>query len=90
MMQSLCAFSLRWNQRNRVTAALYGLLTTLAWFVALRYAPRLFWASLFVPWTCCVVTVVSALLFHWRLEAAADAVVRQPSQSAAEMAVALS
>src|SRR5580704_16896275 len=90
MMQSLCAFSLRWNQRNRVTAALYGLLTTLAWFVALRYAPKLFWASLFVPWTCCVVTVVSALLFHWRLEAAADAVVRQPSQSAAEMAVALS
>jgi hypothetical protein len=90
MIQSLCAFSLHWNQRNRVTAALYGLLTTLAWFVALRYAPRLFWASPIVPWTCCVVTVASALFFHWRLEAAADTVVRQPSQSPAEMAVALS
>jgi len=90
MIQALCAFSLRWNQRERVTSALYGLLTTLAWFVALRYAPKLFWTSPIVPWACCAATVASALFVHWRLEAAADAVVRQPSQSPAEMAVALS
>jgi PAP2 superfamily protein len=90
MIQSFCAFSLRWNQRDRITAALYGLLTTLAWFLALRYAPKLFWASPIVPWTCGVATVASALFLHWRLEAAADAVVRQRSQSPAEMAVALS
>jgi hypothetical protein len=90
MIQSLCAFSLRWNQRERVTSALYGLLTTLLWFMALRYAPKLFWTSPLLPWTLCIVTVASALFLHRRLEAAADAVARQPSQSPAEMAVALS
>ncbi len=90
MIQSLCAFSLRWNQRERLTSALYGLLTTLAWFIALRYAPKLFWVSPLVPWFCCAATVASALFVHWRLEAAADAVVPQPRESAAEMAVVLS
>jgi len=90
MIQSLCAFSLRWNHRERVIAAQYGLLTTLAWFLALRYAPRFFWTSPILPWTFCVATVASALFLHRRLEAAANAVVRQSSESSAEMAVVLS
>jgi hypothetical protein len=90
MIQSLCAFPLRWTRQERATSALYGLLTTLAWFVALRYTPKLFWISPIVPWACCMATVASALFLHRQLETAADAIVQRPSQSAAEMAVALS
>jgi hypothetical protein len=90
MMQSLCAFPLRWGQRERVTGVLYGLLVVLAWFVALGYAPNLFWISPVIPWTCCVATVASAIFVHRKLEAATEAAGRQQVASAGEMAVALS
>jgi hypothetical protein len=90
MMQSLCAFPLRWTQRERVSSGLYGLLVVLAWFVVLGYSPNLFWASPVIPWACCVATIASAIVVHRRLEAATDVAVQRQTASAGEMAVALS
>jgi hypothetical protein len=90
MMQSLCAFPLRWSQRVRVIGVLYGLLVVLAWFMALGYAPNLFWISPVIPWACCVATVASAILVHRELEAATEAAGQQRVASPSEMAVALS
>ena len=71
-LQGLCALSLRWNDRARVAAVLYGLLLTLGWIGALRFAPKLFWFSPVLPWTCCILTVASAIFFQKRLAGAAD------------------
>lgn len=90
MIQSLCAFPLRWAQRERLTGILHGLLVTVVWFVALGYAPKFFWISPIIPWTCCVLTVTSALFLHRKLEAATEVAVRARSDAPAEMAVALS
>ena len=90
MIQSLCAFPLRWAKRERVTGMLYGLLATLAWLVVLGQTPNLFWISPIIPWTCCLVTVASAIYLHRRLDAATDAATQRQSESASEMAVALS
>jgi hypothetical protein len=90
MMQSLSSFPLRWAQRERVTGLLYGLLLVLLWFVALGYAPNLFWISPVIPWACCLATVASAILVHRKLEAATEVAVQQQTASTGEMAVALS
>jgi len=90
MMQSLCAFPLRWAKRERLAGTLYGLLVTLAWLLALGRTPILFWLSPIIPWACCLVTVASSLFVHRRLEAAINAVTQGQSESQAEMAVALS
>lgn len=71
-LQGLCAPRLRWNDRARVTAVLYGLLLTLSWIFALRFALKFFWISPVVPWTCCVLTIASAILVRKRLAAATD------------------
>jgi hypothetical protein len=63
---------------------------TLAWLVALGRAPKVFWFSPLIPWTCCLLTVASAIFLHRKLEAAAEVAVQRQSASAAEMAVALS
>ncbi len=90
MIQSLCAFRLRWTARERVTSVAYGLLVTLAWLVALGHATRLFWLSPVIPWTCCLLTVGFAIVLHQKLDAAAEIAVKRQSESAAEMAAALS
>jgi hypothetical protein len=69
-LQGLCALRLRWNDPTRIFAIAYGLIITLAWIAALRFALRLFWVSPVLPWTCCVLTVASAVLVRKRLEAA--------------------
>jgi hypothetical protein len=89
MIQSLCAFPLRTFQRERVVGALYGLLAVVAWFVALGYAPNIFWISPIVPWVCCVATVASAIFLHRKLETATEAAAQRPIEIAGEMAVAL-
>jgi hypothetical protein len=71
-LQGLCALGLRWNDRSRVTAVCYGLLLTLGWIGALRFAVKSFWISPVLPWTCCVLTVASAIFVQRRLEAAND------------------
>jgi len=71
-LQGLCALGLRWNDRARVTAVWYGLLLTLGWVGALRFVVKSFWISPVLPWTCCVLTVASAIFVRRRLEAATD------------------
>ena len=90
MMQSLCAFPLRWAARERVTGMVYGLLVTLLWLVLLGQAPKLFWVSPVIPWACCLLTVASAIYLHRKLEAATEVAVQRQNESAAEMAVAVS
>jgi hypothetical protein len=90
MIQALCAFPLRWTRRERVIGLLYGLLTTLVWFVALGYAPNLFWVSPIVPWACCLLTVLSAIYLHRKVEAATEIAAQSKSELAGGMAVALS
>jgi hypothetical protein len=90
MIQSLCAFPMRWAARERVTGMLYGLLVTLLWLVMLGQVPKVFWFSPVIPWACCLLTVASAIYLHRKLEAATEVAVQRQSESAAEMAVALS
>ena len=90
MIQALCAFPLRWTQRERVAGLLCGLMTTLAWFVALGYAPNFFWISPIVPWTLCVLTIGFAIYLHRKLEAATELAAQGKSELASGMAVALS
>jgi hypothetical protein len=90
MIQSLCALPLHWTSRERLTGFLYGLLTTLAWLLALGRATKFFWISPLIPWACCVITVASAIYLHKKLDAAADAASVKENESAGELAVALS
>lgn len=71
-LQALCAPYLRWNDRARVVAVLYGLLLTLGWIFALRFALKFFWVSPVLPWSCCILTIASAVLVRKRLVAATE------------------
>ena len=62
MIESLCAFSLKRNDRNRVLAFCWGLAGTLGWFVLLRHALHFFWISPVLPWLSCAFTVVLTLV----------------------------
>ena len=68
----LALFSLAtpWSDPRRWTAALAGLIATLAWFLLLRIGLRLVWISPVLPWTLCTVTVLGAILLRGRLAAA--------------------
>ena len=44
-----------------------GLVTTLAWFGALRFCPRAFWASPVLPWAAVVFTIAVAIWAGLRL-----------------------
>jgi PAP2 superfamily len=56
-MQALCSWPPAWKNRAQLSALLFGLLTVLMWFGALRYAPYFFWISPAIPWTACIATV---------------------------------
>ncbi len=71
-LQGLCAIGLRWNERARVTAVVYGLMATLGWIGALRFGLKIFWISAAIPWACCVLTVASAIFVQRRLATATD------------------
>jgi PAP2 superfamily len=71
-LQGVCALGLRWNDRARVAAVVYGLLLTLGWICALRLALKAFWMSPVIPWACCILTVASAIFLQRSLEAATD------------------
>jgi len=75
-LQGLCAISLRWNDRRRATAVVYGLLLTLGWIGALRFTLKIFWISPVLPWACCILTVASAVFVQRSLDAAAATDVR--------------
>jgi PAP2 superfamily len=71
-LQGLCSLRLRWNHRARVLAFSYGLLLTLAWIAALRFELRWFWVSPILPWTCCILTIASAIFIRKRLANATE------------------
>ena len=73
LLRGLCAFRLRWNNHARLAAIGYGLLVTLGWIGALRFALKLFWISPAVPWAVGILTIASAILVQNRLEATSDA-----------------
>jgi hypothetical protein len=89
-LQGLCALGLRWNDRARVTAVVYGLLLTLGWIGALRFAVKVFWISPLLPWTCCILTVASAIFVQRRLEAASVGARIGEPVAASNVAVAVS
>ncbi len=89
-LQGLCALGLRWNDRTRVTAVVYGLLLTLGWIGALRFAIKVFWISPILPWTCCILTVASAIFVQRRLEAASVGAKVDEPVAASNVAVAVS
>lgn len=57
-IQAVCATRLDWRDRRRYPSFLFGLIATLVWLAALRFAPNVFWMSAAIPWICCAVTVV--------------------------------
>src|SRR5258708_2922089 len=57
MMQSLCAFPMRWSSRERMTGMLYGLLLTLLCLVMLGQSPQVFWISPVLSGACWPLTV---------------------------------
>ena len=61
MIESICTFSLKRNDRNRMLAFCWGLAGTLGWFVLLRHALHFFWISPILPWLSCALTVVLTL-----------------------------
>lgn len=81
-VQGLCAACLRWNDRTRMGAVLYGMLLTLAWIAALRFALKFFWISPVLPWTCCILTIASAVFVRQWLAAATDGCKAAPHVSA--------
>jgi hypothetical protein len=89
-LQGLCALGLRWNERARVTAIIYGLLLTLGWIGALRFGVKMFWISPIVPWACCIATVASAIFVQKSLEAATDGRKIQQSLAANDVPVTVS
>jgi hypothetical protein len=89
-LQGLCALGLRWNERVRITAVVYGLLLTLGWIGALRFALKVFWISPILPWMCCILTVASAVFVQRQLEAASDGGKMDEAVAASNVAVAVS
>lgn len=67
-MQTLCAWPPAWKNRAHLSALLFGLLTVLAWFAALRFAPHFFWLSPVIPWAACAATVFLTIWFKERFE----------------------
>ena len=67
LIEALCSFSLRWKDKLRLAATMGGLLGTLAWLAALRYATHFFWASPLVPWVACFCTITLSLVLERKL-----------------------
>jgi hypothetical protein len=63
-----------------------GLLSTLAWFAALRFAPGFFWLSPLIPWLACFITLLgSSYYLHGLLFPSAVALATPAPASAPEI-----
>ena len=71
-MQALCVWPAAWKNRAPFSALLFGLLTVLMWFGALRFAPNFFRISPIIPWTACAATVGLTILIKSRCEGSTD------------------
>jgi hypothetical protein len=67
-MQTLCAWPPAFKNRTRLSALLFALLTILAWFAALRYAPHFFWISPILPWAACIATIALTIWIRLRFD----------------------
>jgi PAP2 superfamily len=90
LLQGVCALGLRWNDRARATAVVYGLLLTLGWIGALRLALKVFWISPVIPWTCCILTVASSILVQRGLATGTDGLKSSEKIPASSVPVAAS
>lgn len=68
LMVALCGWPPFWKGSEAMQAFAFGLLSILAWFAALRYAPRFFWISPIFPWAACAATVALSIALKKRLE----------------------
>lgn len=68
LIQSVCAYSLPWNQSERLAAFLFGFGCTGGWLLVLRYAPKLFWTSPVVPWGLVAATVAVTVVRQAKLD----------------------
>lgn len=71
-MTALCSWPPAWKRIEVRQGLLFGLLTILLWFAALRYAPHFFWLSPVIPWALCALTVAASVWLRKRLEEAAS------------------
>src|SRR5215467_2843494 len=67
LIEALCSVSLHWRTKLRLGVAMGGLLGTLAWFGALRYATHFFWRTPILPWAICIGTIALSLVIEGRL-----------------------
>lgn len=90
MIMGTCAYSLAWKDPRRVFAFSFGLLVTLGWLAALRYANRLFWFSPVIPWTLCATTVALTIFGNHRLRRAVEASAAAGNSETQRVAVSVS
>jgi len=86
LIMALCAWPPAWKQIEVLQALVFGVITILAWFAALRYAPRMFWISPALPWLLCVATVGASVWLKRRFDGPASethSIAATPSPSVA-------
>lgn len=71
LMQALCSWPPAWKRSETLQGLMFGLLTILVWFAALRYTPHFFWISPVIPWLFCAATVAASIWLRKRLESTA-------------------
>lgn len=67
-IKSLCSFELSWNNQRRLRGIFSGLFLVGAWFLLLRFAPKVFLFSGLPPWLLIVLTVATCLSMEYHLE----------------------
>lgn len=68
MIEAIFAVELPFQDSRRITAAGFGLLTTLTWLLALRHATHFFWISPVLPWALCAMTIGVSCWLESRLQ----------------------
>ena len=81
-MQALCVWPPAWKNRAQLSALAVGLLSVLAWFAALRFAPHFFWISPIIPWSACAITVALTIWVKGRFERSTAPLPAATSESA--------
>jgi hypothetical protein len=71
LMIAICAWPPAWKQIKVLQALLFGAITILLWFAALRYAPHMFWVSPLIPWLLCAATVSASVWLKKRIDCCA-------------------
>jgi hypothetical protein len=70
MVQSLCLYTLPFQNGCRRVAFLSGMFAALAWMAALSFATPLFWISPVIPWAMVIATIFASSWLAHRLQSA--------------------